>query len=77
MSDQSATFMELIGQTTGDTASSLSHVYEDSRSEISGVGQRKCNSLHSFNSLVLKVCHLEGFNGFRFAWVNMTKPPQL
>ena len=35
-------------------------VYEDSRSEISRVGQRKCNSLHTINSLVSKVCHLVG-----------------
>lgn len=47
---------------TGDLTSSMCGVYEDSRSEISGVGQRKCNSLHSINSLVSKVCHLVGFN---------------
>ena len=41
---------------------SLVGVREDSRSEISGVGQRKCNSLHSLNSLASKVCHLAGFN---------------
>lgn len=62
MRDQSAAFMKFTRETTGDTASSLAGVYEESRSEISGVGQRKCNSLNSFNSLVSKVCHLVGFN---------------
>lgn len=56
-------FVKFTRQTTGDTAHSLAGVYEGSRSEISGaLGQRKCNSLHSFNSLVSKVCHLVGFN---------------
>lgn len=56
-------FVKFTRQTTGDTAYSLAGVYESGRSEISGaVGQRKCNSPHSFNSLVSKVCHLVGFN---------------
>lgn len=41
---------------------SLCGVYQDSRSEISGVGQGKCTSVDSINLLVLTVCHLIGFN---------------
>lgn len=58
------------------SALSVSGVCEDSSrsvSQISGVGQRESNSLHSFNSLASEVGHLVGLNLAPAAiWVNVT-----